>query len=79
MERRCARLPIEMHDALSTLSRATGVSMNLLAEKAIHEYLKAYGHWEKIEAWLKRTGKRYQADLERLEPPDVDDTYRWLD
>lgn len=69
IKRLTLRLPVEMHDALTTLSRATGVSMNELSLKALHEYLKAYGHWEKIEAWLVRTGQRYQADIEHLGQP----------
>ncbi|HEX9890706.1 MAG TPA: hypothetical protein VGB28_01420 [Actinomycetota bacterium] len=58
------RLPVEIHDALITLSRATGESANTLAARAVHEYLLANGRWEKVEAWLRRTGERYRAGLD---------------
>lgn len=60
------RVPIDQHEALVTLARAMGISLNRMAVKALHGYLVEHGRWERVESWLLRTGERYVATLDDL-------------
>ncbi len=75
VKRLTLRIAVEQHDALVTLSRASGNSINSLVCDAIHDYLLANGRWEEVERWLQRTGVRYRAQLNRMKAPPPSDPY----
>lgn len=43
LRRMTLRVPVEIHEALVTLGRAKGMSLNRMAIHALHEYLTVNG------------------------------------
>ena len=78
LRRLTLRVPVEVHEALLTLARARGQSMNALAIEALHGFLLQNGEWKPVEDWLLRTGKRYRAALADIEDNVQPERPWWL-
>jgi hypothetical protein len=60
------RVPKDVHDALRTLSFATGMSLNDIVLRSIGDYLGSQGHREAVEGFLRRARERYRVALDKL-------------
>jgi predicted transcriptional regulator len=60
------RVPKDIHDALRTLSFATGKSINDIVLKAIGDYLGSQGHRDAVEGFMRRAQDRYRVALDKL-------------
>jgi hypothetical protein len=60
------RMPSEDHQTLRIISATTGVSMNELVVKAIHDFVVGAGRDEAFEAASAKVGDRYRVVLDKL-------------
>jgi predicted transcriptional regulator len=60
------RLPRDLHDALKTLSMATGRSINDLVQGAVRDYLTDDGHREAVETFFVEAREQYRVALDKL-------------
>jgi NRPS condensation-like uncharacterized protein len=60
------RVPKDVHDALRTLSFATGKSINDIVLAAIGDYLASQGHRDAVEGFLRRAKDQYRVALDKL-------------
>ncbi len=60
------RVPREVHEALRTLSFATGTSINELALRALRDFLAEKGHREAVTASLGKAQDQYRVALDKL-------------
>ncbi|CAN5116571.1 hypothetical protein BH20ACT24_BH20ACT24_20930 [soil metagenome] len=60
------RVPKEVHEALRTLSFATGTSINDLALRALGDFLAEKGHREAVKSFLGKAQEQYRVALDKL-------------
>jgi hypothetical protein len=60
------RVPREVHEALKTLSVATGVSVNEITLSALGDYLAGEGHRQAVEAFFDEARETYRVALDKL-------------
>ncbi len=60
------RVPRDVHDALRTLSFATGASINDLVLRAIGDFLADEGHRDAVEGFLTKAQAQYRDALDKL-------------
>jgi hypothetical protein len=60
------RVPRDVHDALKTLSMATGRPVNEIVQSALGEYLAGDGHRQAVEAFVHEALDTYKTALDKL-------------
>lgn len=60
------RVPRDVHEALRTLSLATGRPMNDLVLCSIRDYLGSTGHREAVDGFLEQAREQYRVALDKL-------------
>ena len=60
------RMPRELHEALRTLSMATGQSSNEIVLRALRDFLAGEGHREAVSAFLEEARENYRVALDKL-------------
>lgn len=60
------RVPRDVHDALRTLSLASGRRINDLVLCSIRDYLGSEGHREAVDGFLTRAREQYRVALDKL-------------
>lgn len=60
------RVPIDLYEALRSLSYATDSSMNEITLRALGSYLSEQGHRDAVEAAGRSIVERYQGALHKL-------------
>jgi hypothetical protein len=60
------RAPRDIHEALRTLSLATGKSINDIVLCSIRDYMGSTGHREAVDGFLEQAQERYRVALDKL-------------
>ena len=60
------RMPREVHEALKTLSIATGTSINEITLGALRDYLADEGHRQAVDTYFKEARDVYRVALDKL-------------
>lgn len=60
------RVPREVHEALKTLSIATGAPVNEIVQAALRDYLAGEGHRQAVEAFFAEARESYRVALDKL-------------
>jgi hypothetical protein len=59
-------MPREVHEAMKTLSVATGKSINEITLAALRDHLSGAGHRKAVDAYFKEARDVYRVALEKL-------------
>jgi hypothetical protein len=60
------RAPRDVHEALRTLSLATGKPINELVLSAVRDFLGSAGHREAVDSFLVQARDQYRVALDKL-------------
>ena len=60
------RMPREVHEAVKTLSSATGTSINDITLAALRDYLSTEGHRKAVDTYFKEARQVYRVALDKL-------------